>query len=859
VTFLFTDVVGSTALWERAPGLMREAVARHDAILHAVISSHDGYVFATGGDGVAAAFARAGDAVGAAIGVQAALLAEQWPDGLSMLVRMGLHSGEVDERDGDYFGPAVNRAARVMSVARGGQILMSAVTAGLVSPVAGMELRPVGSRRLRGVSDPIDLVVVVAAGVSLDDTAPPPDVVESNEVRAVLAIGPVTFGRQAELATVQELLNAERLVTVVGPGGVGKTHLALRLTEDFDGPVVVVPLSPVTDLNGALAALAHALDLRSTTGDLLDDCLRLLQREERTLVIDNCEHVLDAARDLVAALVAGCPRLRVLTTSRERLGLPVECVFRLAPLPVPPADGAGDVVAVSSVSLFIDRARRVRPDFAPGAGHLATIADIVRRLDGLPLAIELAAGRLAVLGVDDLAARLDRALDLLEGGRSAGESRHRTLRAAVEWSYELLDEAERRVFRHLSVFPDGFDLLTAESVAADVAPHLDPTRALGHLVDASMVTIVPQEPIRYRMLDTLRYFGLDCLAMSGELEAAQSRFTMWALSCSAWISDRFHTIDEQVADQRLRAEIGNLRAAWRTMVEAGDLDGATEIVEQLFLAAHQRELIGITSLAPELLALHEATVHPKRAVAYVLAAHKAIHSLDFIRAQRLLDLGSTLALDDRARSLRDYVQAALCMFRGEMAESERLMTGVVDHRVAFYAKPGTALAATYRGDLDRAAMLNRAYALTAPSLSAWNHYISGEIAGRQREWATAESHYRAAVDDAHAGGVSFVAGVATVGLLSAKVATGQYHEAITGYLDVLDHYERTGGWKYQWTTVQNIADMLDLLGESTVAAFLRDATSRPPIRSGSRDPGTPREGVIAETRRVLETLVSKVP
>jgi hypothetical protein len=463
-----------------------------------------------------------------------------------------------------------------------------------------------------------------------------------------------------------------------------------------------------------------------------------------------------------------------------------------------------------------------------------------------------------VLGIDDLAARLDRALDLLEGGRPASEGRHRTLRAAVAWSYELLDERERRLFRHLSVFPDGFDLMTAESVAADMAPDIDSTRALGHLVDASMVTIVPREPIRYRMLDTLRHFGVDCLAMAGEQDAARSGFTRWALGCADWIVERLASGDEPVADQRLRAELGNLRAAWRTMAEIGDLDGATQIVEQLYVGAEQRELIGITSLAPELLALHEASAHPTRAIAYILAAHDALDHLDFDRAQDLLDRSSRLAVDDRTVTMLHYVRGALCMFRGEMAESERLMMEVDPH-VVYISQAGVALAATYRGDLDRADALNHSYPLTSPSGKAWHHYVSGEIAGRRLDWTAAASHYRVAVDDAHAGGVSFVAGVATVGLLSAQVATGQYREAITGYLDLLDHYERTGGWKYQWTTVQNIADMLDTLGEPRVADFLRDATSRPPIHPGSDDQDTPRERVIAEARRMLETLANGWP
>jgi predicted ATPase/DNA-binding SARP family transcriptional activator len=677
------------------------------------------------------------------------------------------------------------------------------------------------------------------------------------DVRALLAVDPVTFGRDDELASLGELLDVERFVTVVGPAGVGKTHLAMGLIEGFDSGVAVVPLSPVSDLNGALAVLAHSLDLRSTSGDLLEDCLRLLQHGARLLVIDNCEHVLDAARDLVAALLAGCPRLRVLTTSRERLGLPVEHVFRLAPLPVPSAEGANAVVDVSSVSLFVDRARRVRPDFAPGAGQLATIGDIVRHLDGLPLAIELAAGRLAMLGVDDLAVRIDRALDLLEGGRPAGEDRHRTLRAAIEWSYQLLDQAERRLFRHLSVFPDGFDLMTAEHLAADVAPEVNPIRALGHLVDASMLTVVPQEKTRYRMLDTLRHFGLDRLESGGELGAAQSRFTTWALDCATWIAERFDSADEPLADQRLRAELGNLQAAWRMMVATGDLDSATDLLEELYLGAQLRELIGITSLAAELLVHLEASVHPKRAVAYVAVALNAIDGLDFTRAQNLLDVTSTLALHDRTLALRGYVQAVLCMFRGEAADAERLMRGIDPHFVPL-GPPGAALTATYRGHLDRAADLNHAYPLTSPSVTAWHHYVNGEIAGRRRDWATAASHYRDAIDQARDAGVSFVAAVATVGWLSAQVATGHYREATAGYLDLLEHYERTGGWKYQWTTLQNIADMLDRLDKRDVAAFLRDATSQPPSHARTGDPRR-RQRVIAEARRALEILDANWP
>ena len=229
--------------------------------------------------------------------------------------------------------------------------------------------------------------------------------------------------------------------------------------------------------------------------------------------------------------------------------------------------------------------------------------------------------------------------------------------------------------------------------------------------------------------------------------------------------------------------------------------------------------------------------------------------MNFDRAQDLLNLSSTLGPDARTSSLRDYVQATLCMFRGEMAESERLMSGVDPHVVPT-APAAVALAVTYREDLDRAADLNRSYPLASPSARAWHHYVNGEIAGRRREWTTAASHYASAIGEAQAGGVSFVVGVATIGLLSAQVAAGHHREAINGYLDLLEHYERTGGWKYQWTTVQNIADLLDAVDEPDSATLLRQATRQPPNPSRGNNPGMSREEVIAETRRALGSLAA---
>ena len=315
-------------------------------------------------------------------------------------------------------------------------------------------------------------------------------------------------------------------MTVVGPGGVGKTRVALEVAARADAPAVVL-LAPVTDPAAIPHALAAALHLDVVSGDVLAACAALLGDRPGLLVVDNCEHLLDAARDVVGALLSACPRLSVLATSREPLGLSAEHAFRLAPLALPrPGQEPSQSAAVA---VFLDRARRVRPGAAPTPADLELVADVVRHLDGMPLAIELAAGRLSTFSLADLHRRLDRALDLL-GGRPSGEARHRTLRATVEWSYQLLGDDERRLFRYLSVFVDGIALDAAEQLATDLELAGDPGTVLSRLVDASMLEAEFAESTeftgtgtRYRMLETLRAFGLDRLAAEGEDRDADDR------------------------------------------------------------------------------------------------------------------------------------------------------------------------------------------------------------------------------------------------------------------------------------------------------------------------------------------------
>ncbi len=375
------------------------------------------------------------------------------------------------------------------------------------------------------------------------------------------------FGRDAQVAAIRRLVDSERLITIVGPGGVGKTRVALEVARRADAPVVL-PLAPVTDTAAIPHALAAALDLRVVHGDVLSACIALLGAGPALLVIDNCEHLLDALRDTVTAVLDACPQLTVLATSREPLGLSAECSSRLSPLPLPAlaSDGAQSAALERNpaVAVFLDRATRVRPGFTPTRDELRLVAEIVRRLDGMPLAIELAAGRLATFGLADLANRLDRSLDLLGGGRPSVDARHRTLRATIEWSYRLLPEGEQRLFRHLSVFSDGVDLATAEGVAAGLSLAGDPANSLAHLVDASMIDAAFEDGTRYRMLETLRTFGLDRLRAAGEADQAAGRFVRWAVTLAGWIDAAMTTEREPEADAALRREVANLRprGAW---------------------------------------------------------------------------------------------------------------------------------------------------------------------------------------------------------------------------------------------------------------------------------------------------------
>ena len=502
---------------------------------------------------------------------------------------------------------------------------------------------------------------------------------------------------------------------------------------------------------------------------------------------------------------------------------PAEYVSRLAPLPVPEADQ--DPRRVASVALFLERARRVRPGSTPSPADLRTVADIVRRLDGIPLAIELAAGRLSTFSLTDIAERIARSLDLLGAGRT--EPRHRTLRATIEWSYELLTDDERRLFRQLSMFPDGVDLDTAERLAADSGVAGDPGSVLARLVDASMIEAEFVARTRYRMLDTLRAFGMDRLAAAGEDAVAADRVVRWALGLTSWIGTSLASDRESAADAVLRRELANLRAAWRLARDRAP-DTAAEMIVALFEAVAYRDLGEIRDWALELADDPHLDELPSAALG--TAGEAAYQRGDYRRAERLARAGLSKTGGTGAWQC-EFVLAVAALARGAFDE-------VVEHGLAAadITGPGreglgmAALAKAYGGDLTAARDLNargRAAAVS-PSTRSWVAYVDGEIAVCAGDSESAETHYLNSIDLARASGATFLVGVASVGLLSVRARAGQFQEALRGYRDVVEYFARNGGWTHLWTTLRNLAALLRRFGENDAAALIEAAADHAP-------------------------------
>ncbi|MCA1705883.1 MAG: tetratricopeptide repeat protein [Actinobacteria bacterium] len=526
VTLLFTDIEGSTRLLHTLGPRYRDALEVHRTILRAAFSDHhQGTEVDTQGDAFFYAFATPQDALTAATQAQRALTNHPWPDGAELRVRMGIHTGTPEVTDQGYVGQDVHLGARICAAAWGGQILVSPTTAAhLSSRTEDLALRPLGAHTLKDLDDPVELSQVTAPGLRAD--FPPPRTPSSSHLTNLPPRLPPLIGRDTDLAALTELLTTQEvsLVTLVGPGGTGKTRLALatgqQLLHSFSDGVFFTDLSALTDADLVIPHIAATLSLRESPGRSLQETLRdHLSPKEMLLITDNLEQVIDAAKD-IATLVTDAPQLKVLVTSREALRVTGERVYSLSPLQVPDEDQRDleQLQRSPAVALFTERARQIKADFCLTQDNASDVGAICRRLDGLPLAIELAAARANLLSPSALLSRLDRGLKVLSSGRRDAAQRQRTLRAAIAWSYDLLPADEQRLFRRLGVFVGGFGLEAAEQVCDRGDLDTDVLDGLASLVDKSLVRTVEGEDDRFSMLETIREFAADKLLECGEAE-----------------------------------------------------------------------------------------------------------------------------------------------------------------------------------------------------------------------------------------------------------------------------------------------------------------------------------------------------
>ncbi len=581
VTFLFTDVEGSTRLVASLGNAFAPVLEAHSRIIRRAIAEHAGLEVSTEGDAFFAVFGSALDAVLASADAQRALASHPWPDGVAVRVRMGLHSGEGRLGGDDYVGIDVHRAARIAAAGHGGQVVLSDATRALVVPdlADGLAVRSLGEHRLKDLPAPEQLWQLEIDG--LEGRFPALRSLDGG--RGNLASSPTPLvGRKAELAAIAEILDRRRLLTLIGPGGTGKTRLGLAVAErvavEYADGAYFVGLQDARDRAAVAAAIATALGVRETPDrDLEQGVIEHLRERELLLVLDNFEQVISAT-PLVAELLAASPRLRVIVTSRAVLHLSGEQSYEVPPLSLPdPRDLPAliEVAQYEAVALFIERAQAVKPGFAVTEQNVRAVVEICRRLDGLPLAVELAAARIGLLSPEAILDRLDRRLPVLAGGATDLPARQQTLRGAIDWSYDLLEPAERRLFERLTVFSGGWTIEAADEICNPGAElGIDTFDGLSSLADNSLIRAVATDDgeARFGMLQVIREVAIEKLDLGPDAADVRRRHAAHMLALAEVAEPELRSSTLRTWQHRLRREQENLRAAFRWAIEGGDVD-----------------------------------------------------------------------------------------------------------------------------------------------------------------------------------------------------------------------------------------------------------------------------------------------
>ncbi|MGA8534541.1 MAG: adenylate/guanylate cyclase domain-containing protein [Candidatus Tumulicola sp.] len=727
VTFAFTDIEGSTQRWDRDRATMQDAVRRHDALMQTAIAQHDGYVFKTIGDAFCAAFARAEDAVAAILDAQRALSAEDFSRVDGLRVRAAVHTGTADEREGDYFGPALNRVARLLAIGHGGQVLVSGVTTDLLQGAlpARASLLDLGEHRLKDLARPEQVYQLLAPDLGVDF---PPlrslDVLPNN-----LPLQLSSFvGRETEIGAIAALIQQHRLVTLVGSGGVGKTRLSLQVAANLlDGSgdgVWFVELAPLAGGEYLPSTVALALELTlASEGDPLENLVRALKEKNALLVFDNCEHLVEPAARVISAILHGAPKLKALASSRQGLGVAGEATYQVPSLVVPGKDEATHLSAIemlryASVALFVERAQAASATFSFTDENAPIVAEICRRLDGIALAIELAAARVKMLSPHQLRDRLDERFRVLTGGSRDVLPRQQTLRALIDWSYDLLEERERMLFRRLGIFVDGLALEGAVAVGSgEELDELDLFDVLASLVDKSLVLAEPAgDSLRYRLLESTRVYAVEKLEAAGERDLIAGRR-------QRYLRDRFTELWKK---RERTARTADLSAALQTELEdvRSALDGAlagSDIIDAGELLANIDTTWGAIGLDAEGMARCEAYLAALPPDQSLLRARLSTALTYFFfssgHTMRAFEL-ATLALkhartggeaSSLARALCEYASAAAFLHQFDdaekaLVEAEAIPGTSTRLRVVLLEK--RANLSDFRGDRETAARMH---------------------------------------------------------------------------------------------------------------------------------------------------------
>jgi predicted ATPase/class 3 adenylate cyclase len=805
VTFLFTDIEGSTRLLQQLKDTYTDVLVECRRLVRMAIQERGGREVGTEGDALFAAFPSAREALLAAVAAQQRILRHPWPDGAAVRVRMGLHTGEARVAEDGYVGIDVHRAARIAAVAHGGQILLSDSMSLLLSRnlPAGMTLRDLGLQRLKDLDEAEHLFQVVHPDLPADF----PSLKSQHRPPTNLPIQLTSFvGREREVNEITRLVSATSLVTLTGIGGSGKTRLALKVAsavlEDYAGGVWLVELAALSDPELVPKAVASTLDVPEQPGrPMLETLTEALRTRALLLVLDNCEHLLAACAALAETLLRASPDLRILATSREPLDVPGEAVRRVPSLAIPASRDVlspEELTRYDSVRLFVDRAALIRPEFAVTPRNAPAVAQVVTRLDGIPLAIELAAARVKALTVEQIAVRLDDRFRLLTGGSRRSLPRQQTLRAAMDWSYDLLPPEERIMLRRLSVFVGGWTLETAECVCAGGPIVRDEVLdLLTKLVDKSLVIVeAHRDEVRYRLPETVREYALDrSLESPGETMELRMRHKHWYLDLAERGNSLFGRPEETLLHKRFEVEHDNLRAAlgW-SLEEQGSVDAALRMAAALgpFWNGYSHYTEGRQWLA-RALAQSGGIVSSARGRALDYAAVLAWRHGDFEEALALSEasitalqgLAETPRLADayRHRGLVSLRQGDFAAATVSFEKSLALARQCAEKWLIAYALSMLATVARYEGHHDKAWALSEECVALSREVGgkraiAYATRLAGDVARSRADLSSAARFYNESLALYQEAGDKGIAQDCLEGLAAVAAILGQYRRAM---------------------------------------------------------------------------------